>query len=842
MGLQAVLKAQTDFTGEFPMEYAKDGLWRFNENAPDADTELIDSSGKGRKMFVSGWSGTSAGFRGGQKGRHFRMNITNPTSEKTYLKVTNDGSVFQSLGERIIVGGWMNPTTYSIGNTYCPIFNTRQGPGQPIFYLSLIRGKPRIMLYNSAGSLILDESVTPPFSFVNNGWYFIACVIEPGNKKAWYVIGDRESGAVWVSAALPFTGELNRSCTADLIMGMHAGSYWFAGGFDDWFLDCDSQLTAEDLADYFRATAFANGGDIAGPVDALAEPGCVTLRKGSNGAYPESGVLYTRAVEYGISGAGKVSVSSECIPGVTDIPLVETSTSSDLISWSDWAAVGADGKMPSPARTYIRFRVTLTTNDTARTPKLTDIQIYDIPKSPYEKIGYARPVVLDSNGAWEAVLENAYGIIVTGEVNGEDTLSFSIPFADAKRKYIDNEKKIQIVDDVYIIRTVTDSKDASGNAVTEVYAEAEFYNLAYSVRKEEKAFDAETADAAMAYALSGTEWKVGTVTVTTKRTWTSTEKNALSILRNVADLHGGDLVFDCPNRLVHLLTLNGKDSGALFMYGKNMKDIERTVDTTGLVTRLYAVGADGMTFASINGGKPYVEDFTYSKEVRVSSLDCSAFTNPYQMLEFTRMRLADYCRPTVSYVLNAMDLSVLTGYEHEAWELGDYVRVEDKDLGLSVTTRIVRREYNLQEPWNTVLELSTVLKNLGSSTSKWDNAADSLEGVSVVSSEDIAELVPFNLLRNSRADDGLAYWVSSGFEADGENGASGTASFKAEGVAGMTKSLSQTVYPANRDSYTISAQIASENLKKLSGNSQVGIEIVLEYEDGSTESRFIDLY
>ena len=102
--------------------------------------------------------------------------------------------------------------------------------------------------------------------------------------------------------------------------------------------------------------------------------------------------------------------------------------------------------------------------------------------------------------------------------------------------------------------------------------------------------------------------------------------------------------------------------------------------------------------------------------------------------------------------------------------------------------------------------------------------------------------MPFNLLRNSRADDGLAYWVSSGFEADGENGASGTASFKAEGVAGETLSLSQTVYPANRDSYTISAQIASENLKKLSGNSQVGIEIVLEYEDGSTESRFIDLY
>ena len=553
-------------------------------------------------------------------------------------------------------------------------------------------------------------------------------------------------------------------------------------------------------------------------------------------------MLTTAAADCNLSGTGRVSVTSEYISGTTAVSLVETSTSDDLEEWSDWAAVPADGRLASPNRAYIRFRVTLTTNDTSRTPKVIDIRLYDIPKAPYEKIGYARPVVLDSNGAWEAVLENAYDIIVTSEINGEDTLSFKIPYRDGKRGYIDSEKKIQIVDDVYKVRTVTDTRDTDGSAVTEVYAEAEFYDLTFSVRKEERTFEAEYPEAAMAYALEGTEWSVGTVTVRTQRTWTSAEKNALSILRNTADLHGGDLVFDCPNRLVHLLTVNGKDSGALFAYKKNMKSIQRVVDTRELVTRLYAVGAEGMTFADINGGRPYVEDFTYTSEIRISTLDCSSFTNPYQMKEYAEMRLADYAQPTISYVLNAMDLSVLTGYEHEAWELGDYVRVEDKELGLSVTTRIVRREYNLQEPWNTVLELSTTLKNLGSSASEWDNAADTLEGTSMVSNNDIREMVPFNLLRNSRADDGLAYWVSSGFEADSENGASGTASFKAEGVAGMTKSLSQTVYPANRSSYTLSAQIGSENLEKLSDTSQVGIEVVIEYEDGSTESRFIDLY
>ena len=567
----------------------------------------------------------------------------------------------------------------------------------------------------------------------------------------------------------------------------------------------------------------------------------MSLRE-TEGVYPTEGILYTAPATCNLSGTGRISVTSEYISGVTAVGPIETSTSDDLVHWSDWAAIALDGKLVSPNKAYIRFRVTLTTTDTSKTPRIIDIRLYDIPKSPYERIGFSRPVVLDSNGAWEAVLENAYNIVVTSEINGEDTLSFMIPYRDTKRGFIDSEKKIQIVDDIYKVRTLTDTKDSEGNLATEVYAEAEFYDLTFSVRKEEHKFDAETAEVSMAYALEGTEWSVGTVNVRTKRTWTSTEKNALSILRTVADLHGGDLVFDCPNRLVHLLTVYGTDSGALFAYKKNMKSIKRVVDTRSLVTRLYAIGSEGLTFADINGGKAYVEDYTYSSDIRISTLDCSSFTNPYQMKEYTEMRLAQYSKPNISYVLNAMDLSVLTGYEHEAWSLGDYVHVEDKDLGLSVTTRVIRREYNLQEPWNTVLELSTTLKNLGSSASQWDNVADSLEGTSMVTNNDIREMVPFNLLRNSRADDGMAYWVNSGFEVDGDNGVSGSTSFKAMGVANMTKSMAQTIYPANRSSYTLSAQIASENLEKLSSNSQVGIEVVIEYEDGTTEARFIDLY
>ena len=175
-------------------------------------------------------------------------------------------------------------------------------------------------------------------------------------------------------------------------------------------------MTAEDLAEYFKVTLFANGGDMSGDVDALTEPGSVTLRSSDGAIHPAGSLLQRRSLlpfRY-----RSVAATSEYTAGVTAIEQVETSTSDDLEEWSAWQAIGTSGELQSPNRQYIRFRVTLATEDTSRTPKLLEIQLHDIPKAPYEKLGFARPVVLDANGAWEAVLENAFDIVVTSEVNG----------------------------------------------------------------------------------------------------------------------------------------------------------------------------------------------------------------------------------------------------------------------------------------------------------------------------------------------------------------------------------------------------------------------------------------
>ena len=52
MALKTILNQQTDFTGEFPTKWAKDGLWRMNESDPDENNNLLDSSGAERSAFI----------------------------------------------------------------------------------------------------------------------------------------------------------------------------------------------------------------------------------------------------------------------------------------------------------------------------------------------------------------------------------------------------------------------------------------------------------------------------------------------------------------------------------------------------------------------------------------------------------------------------------------------------------------------------------------------------------------------------------------------------------------------------------------------------------------------
>ena len=53
----------------------------------------------------------------------------------------------------------------------------------------------------------------------NNGAYFIGTVIDLEAKTVQSLVCDRNTGDVFKTAIRSFNGELNPSCTADIVMG-----------------------------------------------------------------------------------------------------------------------------------------------------------------------------------------------------------------------------------------------------------------------------------------------------------------------------------------------------------------------------------------------------------------------------------------------------------------------------------------------------------------------------------------------------------------------------------------------------------------------------------------------
>ena len=326
-----------------------------------------------------------------------------------------------------------------------------------------------------------------------------------------------------------------------------------------------------------------------------------------------------------------------------------------------------------------------------------------------------------------AIFQNAFHVITTDEVNAESTLEFDIHFTDKKRAYLNNQVELRLEGKVYRVKELTDKKENGSVKITHVYAENIYYDLARAAKLQTVVFDASKAKSAMTYALQNTDWSVGSIGINRAKSFESRENNPLALLQLIADVYNGELVFHSVEKTVDLVGKTGSNRGMVFHYKKNMKSIERVVSTTSLITRLYAMGKDGMTFASINGGLAYVENFSYTDEILIGSLDCSNFTSASDMLSYAKLRVADYCMPNYSYKLSVINMKGLTDYKHEVYELGDVVRVVDEELGLDLQTRIVRVEKDILEPWNTVIELSTTIGTL--SINEYATVQDTIDSV-----------------------------------------------------------------------------------------------------------------
>lgn len=870
------------WSGEIPTSYPDLNPVALQRITPTTGLNYADGVVPSRQwQRVPG--GANDGYVNGSWGYQMGLNSVNPATDKGGFKLPYFSGLWPSSG-KLLMGLW---TRQNYVMAHSPLMSTRGG-NAVAYMATAASGRLRHQAYNAAGGVILDQYEDTPW-VQTLGWQFVGQLLDFGAQTSQMFSVLESTKATWVGPVRALAGAPNPASTADLdVYALPSGNYWTTGVFDEAIIAHPG--ASFDLPDFVDALAlgqWANGqrdanrtrytvtesaitasvaqtlntgaervnwstqpvvtGAPAGAVPYWSTNGGTSWQTGATLPSSLNGLLrWTVPMSAGQSFSGfTVEVPTGPAPtlgvisnrtleqgGLVNIPLVYSNQGAP--SWSVSAPSVATATIAGDTLTVASgfevgsglVTVTLT-DDIGRTVSRTftisvTARAWDSGTPP--NYPHAPIILYDGDEVPVSAIIDSLGAVVTTEVNGEHKFEFTLPAVHKYASTIRNERFVEVAGERYRVRRITTSR--SGKKVhVSVYAEAEFYDLATAGQIDAQEFRQVAAGDVMTIALAGTGWTVGVANVRTLRTYSIEDTNPLALLREVQKNHGGDLVFDNRNHRVSLVTNSGRDNGVSFFYGKGLSDPKRVVDTTSLITRIYARNADGQTIAGVNNGIPYVEDFTYTSKVRSATYDFKSGTSPFTMLAMANATLANRSKPSYSYEVTVSDVSANTGSDLDRFDAGDFVTVVDEAVGISDTQRIVKLEYNIIKPWQSGITLSAKLRELGSSESTDAGVLDTGSGASAF------DLVPFNLLLNSRFDNGLAHWAHFGAEIVDGNG-TGDQAVKFSGPG--ERWLEQTVNPDNRESYAFSFDV--ESTGPVGFVPDLKVEAVVTYEDGTSET------
>lgn len=308
-------------------------------------------------------------------------------------------------------------------------------------------------------------------------------------------------------------------------------------------------------------------------------------------------------------------------------------------------------------------------------------------------------------------------------LNAEYTCTFTVPYTDEAAQYLLEENIIKVSGQLFIIRTIDESRDASGRLLAAVFAE----HVCSELITEYVPFLQYTGAAANAIVngvLADTRFTGNALAVTSLHDFTVERKSAAWGLNHFIALSGTEMHRN--NFEITFKPEIGADNGVRISYRKNLNSISRTKESRGVITRLFVFGKDGVTLPgpidSPNIGlypRPKCGEITFDDIEDL--LDLQAKGEAY---------LATQDVPLLSYAAEVMELKGVKGYgENEAFQLGDKVYVDDEDLNIEVTARIVEYEEYPNAPERSSVVLANFLTSLTDTLAKMQDTTKIIERV-----------------------------------------------------------------------------------------------------------------
>lgn len=245
---------------------------------------------------------------------------------------------------------------------------------------------------------------------------------------------------------------------------------------------------------------------------------------------------------------------------------------------------------------------------------------------------------------------------------GYDVLNFEMDSDNSLYRYIAEEVKVEDENNRYVVKNIDEHSDfvtVSCDIDLDDWKDKLFRSFRMTRSTLQEVLEVIVPDG---WTITGASRFTKRATVEESEGEPFFATTAIVILDKAADIYGCVYKFDSINRVIDAIDPSLMEpSGQFFTDELNLESVGFVGNSTDFATRLYAYGKkddDGIpvTFADINDGKEYVEDFTYSDKIIVASWSDERYTVKENLLAEAKARLSKLARPTRSYSCEAKDV------------------------------------------------------------------------------------------------------------------------------------------------------------------------------------------
>lgn len=284
--------------------------------------------------------------------------------------------------------------------------------------------------------------------------------------------------------------------------------------------------------------------------------------------------------------------------------------------------------------------------------------------------------------------------------SGEKVLSFAVK--DPDEIPLKNEYYVRTQEDEFVIKKIS-HKSWSDMVATCLLNLEELQGKPFA----SFATEGRSLEEAAGIALEGTGWSVGTCEVEGIRTAGMLACNALDVVKNLCAAWICEYSFDTIHKKVNFYNRIGSNKGAYFMDGLNLENLTKDADSYDFYTIIIPYGKDGLTIKEVNDGKEYLENYRYSQKRIAYIWKDESYTDPMTLKNDAARKLYDMSAPAETYSCDIIDLAKQRKeYGVLSYELGDEVRLINRETRTLTRQRIKRLVRYLEEPQKNSCELS----------------------------------------------------------------------------------------------------------------------------------------